>query len=180
MRLSACFGYACNIPRTKLICRMQCASIWNRAFLGKRGCAGTTQPSLALDSGVRGFSIVREIWAFTRFGGDLLSRGLSPSTIGAAVLNFRVRYGTGCFTCAMTTKPRKSPRRDFCEAKARRAGGSVFACECAVLHGCVNQSTPSLFAQQKRRAGGSVFVYECAFPRLSHPLSSLVYAFGLV
>ncbi len=70
--------------------------------------------------------VLERLWAFSRFGGDLLSRGLSPSTIGAAVLNFRVRDGTGCFTCAMTTKPRKSPRRDFCEAKARRAGGSVF------------------------------------------------------
>lgn len=57
------------------------------------------------------FIVLERMWAFTRFGGDLLSRGLSPSTIGAAVLNFRVRDGTGCFTCAMTTKPRKSPRR---------------------------------------------------------------------
>ncbi len=62
------------------------------------------------------------LWAFTRFGGDLLSRGLSPSTIGAAVLNFRVRDGTGCFTCAMTTKPRKSPCRLSCYARKRRGG----------------------------------------------------------
>ncbi len=62
------------------------------------------------------------LWAFSRFGGDLLSRGLSPSTIGAAVLNFRVRDGTGCFTCAMTTKPRKSPCRLSCFARKRRGG----------------------------------------------------------
>ena len=46
----------------------------------------------------------------TRFGGDLLSQGLSPSTIGATALNFRVRDGTGCFARAMTTKPRKDHR----------------------------------------------------------------------
>ena len=52
--------------------------------------------------------IVREIFlVFTRFGGDLLSQGLSPSTIGATALNFRVRDGTGCFARAMTTKPSK-------------------------------------------------------------------------
>ncbi len=63
------------------------------------------------------------MWDFSRFGGDLLSRGLSPSTIGAAVLNFRVRDGTGCFTCAMTTKPRKIPVATFAEQKrdARQA-----------------------------------------------------------
>ncbi len=91
-------------------------------------------------------SSLERLWAFTRFGGDLLSRGLSPSTIGAAVLNFRVRDGTGCFTCAMTTKPRKSPRRDFCEAKARRAGGSVFAKRMRVPARLCFQSTSRLGA----------------------------------
>ena len=42
-----------------------------------------------------------------RFGSDLLSHTLRCSTIGATVLNGRVRDGTGCFTCAMTTKPKK-------------------------------------------------------------------------
>ena len=68
---------------------------------------------------------------FTRFGGDLLSQGLSPSTIGAKALNFRVRDGTGCFALAMTTKPRKiqqawglldflgGGRQRLCEANAR-------------------------------------------------------------
>ena len=45
----------------------------------------------------------------TRFGGDLLSHVLRRSTIGATVLNDRVRDGIGCFTRAMTTKPRKKP-----------------------------------------------------------------------
>lgn len=45
----------------------------------------------------------------TRFGGVLLSHALRRSTIGATVLNCRVRDGIGCFTCAMTTKPRKKP-----------------------------------------------------------------------
>jgi hypothetical protein len=63
-------------------------------------------------------SIVREIQTvraddrtnrgFFRFGSDLLSHALRRSTIGATVLNCRVRDGTGCFTCAMTTKPKKS------------------------------------------------------------------------
>ena len=43
----------------------------------------------------------------TRFGGDLLSHVLGRSTIGATVLNGRVRDGIGCFTRAVTTKPRK-------------------------------------------------------------------------
>jgi hypothetical protein len=43
-----------------------------------------------------------------RFGGDLLSHGLSRSTIGAWALNCRVRDGTGCFAPAMTTKPVKN------------------------------------------------------------------------
>ncbi len=51
----------------------------------------------------------REIWVFIRFGGDLLSHDLSRSTIGANVLNGRVRDGIGCFTIAVTTKPNKYP-----------------------------------------------------------------------
>ena len=43
----------------------------------------------------------------SRNGGDLLSHVLRRSTISATVLNGRVRDGIGCFTCAMTTKPRK-------------------------------------------------------------------------
>ena len=47
---------------------------------------------------------------FIRFGGDLLSHTLRCSTISATVLNGRVREGTGCFTCAMATKPNKMQR----------------------------------------------------------------------
>ncbi len=68
------------------------------------------------------FFIVLERGDFSRFGGDLLSQGLSPSTIGAAVLNFRVRDGTGCFTCAMTTKPRKIPILTFLLSKKATGG----------------------------------------------------------
>ena len=48
------------------------------------------------------------VGSFTRFGDDLLSHALRRSTIGATVLNCRVRDGTGCFTCAMITKPSKT------------------------------------------------------------------------
>ena len=47
---------------------------------------------------------------FIRFGGDLLSHTLRCSTISATVLNGRVREGTGCFTCAIATKPNKMQR----------------------------------------------------------------------
>ena len=50
-------------------------------------------------------------WFFSRFGGDLLSHVLRRSTIGATVLNGRVRDGIGCFTGAVTTKPRKEPNQ---------------------------------------------------------------------
>ena len=56
-----------------------------------------------------GILFVCIVGVFSRFGGALLSHTLRCSTIGATVLNCRVRDGTGCFTCAMTTKPRKNP-----------------------------------------------------------------------
>ena len=43
-----------------------------------------------------------------RFGDDLLSHVLRRSTIGATVLNGRVRDGIVCFTRAMITKPNKN------------------------------------------------------------------------
>ena len=49
---------------------------------------------------------------FIRFGGDLLSHDLSRSTIGAVVLNCRVRDGIGCFTHAIATKPGKNTSDD--------------------------------------------------------------------
>jgi hypothetical protein len=42
--------------------------------------------------------------AFGRLGNDLLSQGLSHSTIGATALNDRVRNGIGFFHCARATK----------------------------------------------------------------------------
>ena len=53
--------------------------------------------------------IHNDLRSFVRFGDDLLSHTLRCSTIGATVLNGRVREGIGCFTRAMTTKPRKKP-----------------------------------------------------------------------
>ena len=43
----------------------------------------------------------------SRLGDDPLSHVLRRSTIGATVLNGRVRDGIGCFTRAMITKPGK-------------------------------------------------------------------------
>ena len=53
---------------------------------------------------------LERIWVFIRFGGALLSHALRRSTIGATALNFRVREGTGCFACALATKPNKNPK----------------------------------------------------------------------
>ena len=47
-------------------------------------------------------------FVLTKSGSDLLSHVLRRSTIGAAVLNGRVRDGIECFTRAMTTKLKKS------------------------------------------------------------------------
>ena len=49
---------------------------------------------------------------FSRFGDGLLSHVLGRSTIGATVLNCRVRDGVGCFTRAMITKPRENQHRE--------------------------------------------------------------------
>ena len=61
-----------------------------------------TAPSRANSSSFERYSD-----GFSRFGDDLLSHDFSRSTIGATALNGRVRDGTGCFACAMITKPRK-------------------------------------------------------------------------
>ena len=62
-------------------------------------------PRRRLRSGFASFE--RYAVLLARFGGDLLSRVLRRSTIGATALNGRVRNGAGCFARAMTTKPRK-------------------------------------------------------------------------
>ncbi len=54
--------------------------------------------------------VLESIWVLIRFGGALLSHTLRCSTIGATALNFRVREGTGCFACALATKPNKNPK----------------------------------------------------------------------
>ena len=46
--------------------------------------------------------------ALRRPGGDLLSRALRRSTIGAEGFHGRVRDGVGCKTLAMTTRPAKN------------------------------------------------------------------------
>ena len=48
------------------------------------------------------------VFAFNRPGGDLLSRVLRRSTIGAEAFDFRVRDGIGSGSLAMTTRPVKS------------------------------------------------------------------------
>ena len=71
------------------------------------GCSIPRQVSPQGNRGVRGGIEERYDRGLSRFGSDLLSHALGRSTIGATVLNGRVRDGTGCFTCAMTTKPKK-------------------------------------------------------------------------
>ncbi len=44
-------------------------------------------------------------------GGDLLSRALRRSTIGAEGFHGRVRDGIGCWPLAMTTRPEKRRAR---------------------------------------------------------------------
>ena len=44
---------------------------------------------------------------FRRSGGDLLSRALRRSTIGAEAFHVRVREGIGCSILAMTARPSK-------------------------------------------------------------------------
>ena len=53
-------------------------------------------------------------------GGDLLSRVLRRSTIGAEGVDGRVRDGIGCLSLAMTTRPAKPGGRDG------EAGGRLF------------------------------------------------------
>ena len=53
--------------------------------------------------------IVERGGALVRSGGDLLSRALRRSTIGAGALNGRVRDGIGCVSPAMATRPDQSP-----------------------------------------------------------------------
>ena len=51
--------------------------------------------------------VVQRACVLIRSGGDLLSRVLGRSTIGAAALNGRVRDGIGCFARARAARPGK-------------------------------------------------------------------------
>ena len=57
--------------------------------------------------GPRSFLITRVGSPFRRSGGDLLSRALRRSTIGAEAFHVRVREGIGCSILAMTARPSK-------------------------------------------------------------------------
>jgi hypothetical protein len=77
----------------------------------------------------QGDGLVRRAGAGSRavfgFGGDLLSRVLGRSTIGAAALNGRVRDGIGCFArgcCHQTWRPHGR------EATAALRPGRLFPC----------------------------------------------------
>ena len=65
----------------------------------------------------------RERWGMWS-GGDLLSRVLGRSTIGAAGLNGRVRDGTGCFPRAVATRPSKPPRQGASKVGRRMRNGA--------------------------------------------------------
>ena len=62
--------------------------------------------------------------ALFRSGGDLLSHALRRSTIGATVLNHRVRNGIGCFTRAMTTKPEQRTLHETAVHRSHASTGS--------------------------------------------------------
>ena len=90
----------------------------------------------------------------SRFGGDLLSRVLRRSTIGATALNGRVREGTGCFARAMTTKPRKKHAR-FCLRFGRfwRAIISVYCSKSVLLLTVPGEAIALLFLDQIKPIG---------------------------
>ena len=67
----------------------------------------------------------REMGVLVRPGGDLLSRILRCSTIGAAALNGRVRDGIGCIAAAMATRPDQDPPWPGPRAKAGRPGFNI-------------------------------------------------------
>ena len=80
-----------------------------------------------LIAGYGGRDLCRLSWP----GGDLLFRGLSRSTIGAAGLYGRVRDGIGCFPRAMATRPTQTTDMQAVEVSGCvlhwRLDGSVIA-----------------------------------------------------
>ncbi len=120
--------------------------------------------------------VLREFGDLFRFGGDLLSRGLSPSTIGAAALNFRVRDGTGCFARAMTTKPKKIPVV-FCSARGDEPEAAYLRSKCAFRAGlCFNQRFPLGAAALSVSSGVMLLALEPVFLLLDQikPVGRLV------
>jgi len=74
---------------------------------------------------------------FERTGGDLLSRALRQSTIGAEAFHVRVRDGIGCFILAITTG--SSKHTGF--LKNGRFNQSAAITDIAFIHlcGCASQ-----------------------------------------
>ncbi len=100
--------------------------------------------------------------ALRRSGGDLLSRVLRRSTIGATGLNGRVRDGIGCLPRAVTTGPAERilpsaglPRFALLEA-VRRSSGRAWSP--AAFAG------PSPWAFRLGRAGAEAGFHETVFP----------------
>ena len=81
-----------------------CAEL-NTSGFGSEALETKMPPSAGRRFGISSFKSNRSEFIWT--GGDLLSHDLSRSTIGAVVLNCRVRDGIGCFTHAVTTRPDK-------------------------------------------------------------------------
>ncbi len=107
----------------------------------------------------------------TRFGSDLLSHALRRSTIGATVLNCRVRDGIGCFTCAITTKPRKKFKH---QCNLHRNFLIVYLCICVV---CFNSILASLAFTGSNQAYRAISTSQLnALPRLHlWPIDEVVY-----
>src|SRR5712691_8905638 len=77
----------------------------------------------ALPAGNAAFCLIvtckEEFLVLGRPGSDLLSQGLSHSTIGAEEFNGRVRDGIGFMLLARTTRPAKDKENEASESAAR-------------------------------------------------------------
>ena len=68
-----------------------------------------------------------------RPGGDLLSRALRHSTMGAGAFHVRVRDGIGCRFPAIATRSSNQPTHDVCGFVGV---GSGFLCVCECVDDC--------------------------------------------
>lgn len=73
------------------------------------------------------------MFAFCRPGGDLLSRVLRQSTIGAGAFHGRVRNGNGCGRPAMTTRSAKGKQRSWSRANRQSAIGVRAYWDCLLV-----------------------------------------------